>query len=124
RICPSFRSIQMVSSWFLALSKPVKKMREPQMQGEELPGGSSVLHSTCSVFPKATGYFNPSTPTALPPGPRNCGHTAFSRGSAAKTGKAPGKKVSRRRPSNRRVITSLKYSDQHAILECGDSSPL
>src|SRR6185503_17686818 len=71
KIAPSARFKQIVSRVFP--SNPVRKMRSPQMQGEELPEGSVVRQSKLDLGPNETGGFALAEMPS-PPGPRNCGH--------------------------------------------------
>src|SRR6476660_2315128 len=62
----------MHSVSIVPLSNAVKKIRSPQMHGDELPDETSIFHKTFDEGPKWTGGASPSATLELF-GPRNWG---------------------------------------------------
>src|SRR5262245_5639784 len=80
-IFPSFRFTAITSGLLAPASKPVMKMRSPQIQGDPWPRGKSIFQSKAFVGPNSAGSDTLSFPSPKPLGPRNCGHLS-STGSA------------------------------------------
>jgi hypothetical protein len=100
---PSARSWHRVSN--RPLLSAVRKIFDPQMHGDEWPGGMATFQSTFLFGPNSTGG-GPPEAMASPPGPRNCGQAgtppaslveAGPDGVAAKTGPAAATTTSTKR---------------------------
>ncbi len=73
RIAPVLADTHISSSFFVAVSKEVRKMRSPQTDGDECPTGKAVFHF---AVPNLAGGAASEAATPVAFGPRNCGQSA------------------------------------------------
>src|SRR5258708_3136337 len=78
RMSPFLRARQSTSSLELSLSKVVRKMRSPQITGDEWPAGSACFQRTRFDGPNSTGVAESDAAIPLEFGPRNCGQLTLS----------------------------------------------